>query len=165
MLSYQYDNHFFSFVCSRVCQVCLRALVMDNEAVSLTKKLASGRGSEGLNSLGKEFGAEHRRELFLQGLGLNHKNSYKRKMLTIYSLYVTPYGSIANVQMAEANVFKGKGASTLSTPFTCCSQKQVSRLHRDKLTAWELGNFLLSFARVLYTSLTSMALESHSKIH
>lgn len=140
---------------------------MDKEAVSLTKKIASGRGSEGWNSLGKEFGTEHRRELgvFLQSLGLNHKNSYKRKMLTIYSLYVTPYSSIANVQMAEANVFKGKGASTFSTPFTCCSQKQISRLHRDQLTAWELGNFLLSFARVLYTSLTSMALESHSKIH
>lgn len=140
---------------------------MAKEAVSLTKYLASCRGSGGWNSLGKEFGAEHRGELgvFLQGLGLNHKNFYKRKMLTIYSLYVTPYGSIANVQMAEPNVFEGKGAFTFSTPFTCCSKKQVSRLHQDQLTAWKLGNFLLSFARVLYTSLTSMALESHSKIH
>lgn len=29
---------------------------MDKEAVSLTKKIASGRGSEGWNSLGKELG-------------------------------------------------------------------------------------------------------------
>lgn len=135
---------------------------MGKEAVSLTKALASGRESGGWNSSGKEFVAEHRGELgvFLQGLELNHKNFHKRKMLTIY---VTPYGSIANVLTAEPNVCEGC-VDFQRTPLACWS-KQVSRLHRDVLTAWEPGDFLRSAARVLCTSLTSMALESHSKRH
>lgn len=54
---------------------------MDQEAVNLRKKKASGRRSEGWNSLEKEFQAEHRGKLgvFLQGLGLSHKNFSKRK--------------------------------------------------------------------------------------
>lgn len=46
--------------------------------------MASSRGSGGSDSLGKEFGAEHRGELgvVLQGLGLNHKKFYNRKMLS-----------------------------------------------------------------------------------
>lgn len=37
-----------------------------------------------------------------------------------------------------------KLAFTFSMPFTYCSKKQVSRLHQDQLTAWELGSKCLS---------------------
>lgn len=82
------------------------------------------------------------------------------------TLYATSHDSIANVQVAEPNAFEEKGVFTSSMPFTCSPKKQESRLHQKKLTAWELGCEQLSvqFCKSsLY--LTSMALESHSKIH
>lgn len=69
-------------VCLLMCLLSLlKSFYHGSGSCKVEKIKASGRRSGGWNSLDKEFQAEHRGKLgvFLQGLGLSHKNFSKRK--------------------------------------------------------------------------------------